>query len=79
VDIWHTINFCDRICINVVIDSKNIDQSTLYNYPGNSLVPGFVAVMYFGTNHVKPATFLIPKDFRGKIIIYYGEPCGEKF
>jgi hypothetical protein len=40
--------------------------------------PGFVAVMYFGTNHVKPATFLIPKDFRGKIIIYYGEPCGEK-
>ncbi|MCO5936308.1 hypothetical protein NAF17_12230 [Mucilaginibacter sp. RB4R14] len=35
-------------------------------------------MIYFGTHHVKPATFLIPNSFRGKIIIIYGEPYGIK-
>jgi hypothetical protein len=39
-------------------------------------LPGFLALMYFGTNRVTPETFLIPHNFRGKIVLYYGEPCG---
>ena len=29
-------------------------------------------------NKAEPETFLIPQDFRGKITIFYEEPCGEK-
>ena len=40
--------------------------------------PGFLALIYFGNAHATPQTFLIPQNFRGEIILYYGEPCGQE-
>lgn len=40
--------------------------------------PAMGLFVYFGSNHVTPATYLIPRDFRGKIQIIYGEPCGQR-
>lgn len=40
-------------------------------------LPGFWALLYFGSERMPPETFLIPKNFRGKITLYYGEPCGQ--
>jgi hypothetical protein len=41
-------------------------------------LPGFWLYVYFGTRHATPETFLIPQNFRGKIVLYYGEPCGQE-
>lgn len=41
-------------------------------------LPGFGLLMYFGSEHMTPETFLIPENFRGKITLYYGEPCGQE-
>ena len=40
-------------------------------------LPGFWMFIYLGSERMKPETFLIPDNFRGKITLYYGEPCGE--
>lgn len=38
------------------------------------IISGFVA---YQLNKAEPETFLIPLDFRGKIIVFYDEPCGQ--
>ena len=38
----------------------------------------YALFLNFGTAHVTPATYLIPENFRGKIRIFYEEPCGQK-
>lgn len=63
----------------IFIGSSNKSRSTKIWFsvtPFLMWFPGFLALMYFGTNHAAPKTYLIPKDFRGKITIFYGEPCG---
>lgn len=39
--------------------------------------PCFLLLMYFGSNHMTPETFLVPKKFRGQITLIYNEPCGQ--
>jgi hypothetical protein len=39
---------------------------------------GFWILIYFSSEHMTPETFLIPENFRGKITLYYGEPCGQE-
>ncbi|HTI57517.1 DUF6843 domain-containing protein [Mucilaginibacter sp.] len=41
-------------------------------------LPGFWLFVYFASEHMTPETFLIPQNFRGKITLYYGEPCGQQ-
>lgn len=41
-------------------------------------LPGFWAFVYLGSSHMTPETFLIPQNFRGKITLYYNEPCGQE-
>jgi len=41
-------------------------------------LPGFWLFVYFDSEHMTPETFLIPQNFRGKITLYYGEPCGQQ-
>ncbi|UOQ52518.1 DUF6843 domain-containing protein [Hymenobacter cellulosivorans] len=40
-------------------------------------LPGVWGLLYFGSPQARPATFLIPQDFRGQITLFYNQPCGE--
>ncbi len=40
--------------------------------------PLLYTIINIFNEHAPPSTFLIPENFRGKAVIYYGEPCGEK-
>lgn len=40
--------------------------------------PGVFASFYLLNSHMTPSTYLVPKEFRGEIRIFYGEPSGER-
>jgi energy-coupling factor transporter transmembrane protein EcfT len=39
--------------------------------------PGMLSFFFLASKHMTPETFLVPKDFRGKITLIYNEPCGQ--
>jgi hypothetical protein len=39
--------------------------------------PGMYAFFILASRRMTPETFLIPKDFRGRITLIYSEPCGQ--
>jgi hypothetical protein len=66
-------------CIFIGLSTKRLFTKILIiSAPIIMWIPGFWALCYFGSARVTPSTFLIPTNFRGKIVLYYGEPCGEE-
>lgn len=39
--------------------------------------PAVYAFYFLASEHMTPETFLIHRDFKGKITLIYGEPCGQ--
>jgi hypothetical protein len=63
----------------IYLSSKRlITKSIIIIAPILLWLPGYWGLIYFGTNHVPPETFLIPQNFRGKIVLYYDEPYGKE-
>lgn len=40
-------------------------------------IPGFWALIYFGSEHQTPATYYFPNEYRGEVAIIFNENCGE--
>ncbi len=40
-------------------------------------IPGFWALIYFGSEHQTPVTYYIPSEYRGEVAIVFDEDCGQ--
>ncbi|MEO6980848.1 MAG: hypothetical protein ABI113_20810 [Mucilaginibacter sp.] len=70
--------FLSGIAVLFLSKSKVLTKVLFSVLPVILWLPGFWLLIYFGSAHMSPETFLIPQNFRGKITLYYGEPCGQE-
>lgn len=61
----------------VWISKESIKHKLISTFISIPIILGTFFIV-FQLNKAEPETFLIPQNFRGKIIIFYEEPCGQK-